>query len=76
MNTTSSTRQRYAGILLGVLALVAVGALMPHASAQIKYTEADDPHGPLQSVAWAAGMAVVGVMAGIGVYTTVRRPGH
>lgn len=42
-------------------------------SAQVVYNDSDNPYGPLQSVGWAAGMAVVGIMSGVGVWTAVRR---
>lgn len=62
---------------LSVLALVAIVAIAPHAFAQqgggIQYTDSDNPAGPLQGMAWGAGLAIVGVMSGIGVWTAVRR---
>ncbi|HJU14003.1 MAG TPA: hypothetical protein VJ792_06055 [Candidatus Nitrosotalea sp.] len=64
---------RLAGILLGMAAMAAFCALVPHASAQVSYTDADNPTGPMQMVGWAAGIGTLGVMAGIGVWTAVRR---
>jgi plastocyanin len=43
------------------------------ASSQVVYTDSDDPYGPLQSMGWAVGMAVIGIMSGIGVWSAVRR---
>lgn len=74
MRTQEKSRLMGSGLLLGVVALAMLTVLMPHVFAQgVQYTPADDPHGPLQYTGWAAGMAVVGVMAGIGVWTAVRR---
>ena len=56
--------------LLGLLALVVVFTIAPHAFA---LTTADDPHGPLESAAWTAAIAVAGVMSGIGILTTIKR---
>ncbi|WP_157927314.1 hypothetical protein [Candidatus Nitrosotalea okcheonensis] len=58
--------------LLGVLVLLAIVTIFPHAFAQLSYTDANNPHGPLQPVTWAAGLVVVGVVAGVGVFTTVK----
>jgi len=58
--------------LLGLLALIVVFTIAPHAFAQSP-TVADDPHGPLESVAWIAAISVAGVMSGVGVLTTVKR---
>ena len=55
--------------LLGLLALVVVFTIAPHAFA---LTTADDPHGPLESIAWTAAIAVAGVMSGIGILTTIK----
>jgi plastocyanin len=43
------------------------------ASAQVVYNDSDNPYGPLQSMGWAVGMAVVGIMIGIGIWSAVRR---
>ena len=64
------------GALFGVLALVAIFIIAPHAFAQqggIQYTDSDNPYGPLQGMAWSAGLAIAGVMSGIGVWAAVRR---
>lgn len=42
-------------------------------STQVVYNDSDNPVGPLQGTGWAAGMVIVGVMSGIGVWTAVRR---
>ena len=128
---TKSARSKYFASLLGVLTLVAIVAVAPHAFAQsqptvgtgatlsptyntpagqtspsqagqgqqngiplgssysasnipppsgssaimggIQYTDSDNPHGPLQMVAWAAGIAIFGVMSGVGIWTAVRK---
>lgn len=64
---------RLASMFLGIVLMATVGAMIPHASAQASYTDADNPSGPLQVVGWAAGIATFGVMSGIGVWTAVRR---
>lgn len=60
------------GILFGVLALIAFVTIAPHAFAQT-FTTADNPHGPMEMFGWAGGMAVVGVMVGVGVWTAIRK---
>lgn len=55
--------------LFGMLSLIVVFTIAPHAFA---LTTADDPHGPLESIAWTAAMAVAGVMSGIGILTTIK----
>lgn len=57
-------------VLFGMLSLIVVFTIAPHAFA---LTTADDPHGPLESIAWTAAMAVAGVMSGIGILTTIKR---
>lgn len=61
------------GVLFGILALVAVSAILPNAFAQTMYTNSDDPHGPLQIYGWTVGMAVAAALAGVGVWTTIKR---
>ncbi len=56
--------------LFGMLSLIVVFTIAPHAFA---LTTADDPHGPLESTAWTAAIAVAGVMSGIGILTTIKR---
>lgn len=41
--------------------------------ASVGYSDADNPTGPLQMTGWGAGMAVVAIMTGIGVWSSVRR---
>lgn len=55
--------------LFGIVSLIVVFTLVPHAFA---LTTADDPHGPLESIAWMAAIAVIGVMSGVGVLTTIK----
>ena len=55
--------------LLGLLALVVVFTIAPHAFA---LTTADDPHGPMESTAWIAAVSVAGIMSSVGFLTTVR----
>ena len=55
--------------LLGLLALIVVFTIAPHAFA---LTSTDDPHGPMESTAWIAAISVAGIMSGIGFLTTVR----
>lgn len=71
MKDTKSPKQ--AGVLLGVLALLAIVAILPGASAQVTYTDSDNPHGPLQIYGWTTGMAVAAALAGVGVWTTIKR---
>ena len=42
-------------------------------SASVGYSDADNPTGPLQMTGWGAGMAVVAIMTGIGIWSSVRR---
>lgn len=42
-------------------------------SPQVVYNDSDNPYGPLQGMGWAAGMVIVGVMSGVGIWTAVRR---
>lgn len=57
----------------GVLVLLAAAAVIPAALAQEAYTDSDNPIGPLIMPAWAAGLATVGVVTGIGVWTIARK---
>ena len=59
-------------ILFSLLALIAVVTIAPHAFA-VTFTDANDPHGPMASMVWVAGMTIAGVMSGIGVFTAVKR---
>ncbi|MHB8546346.1 MAG: hypothetical protein ACYDAJ_06230 [Nitrosotalea sp.] len=58
--------------LLGILVLLAIVTIFPHAFAQSSYTDANNPHGPLEPVTWTVGLVVVGVVSGVGVLTTVK----
>ncbi len=75
MNVTS----KQTSLLLGVLAMVAVVTLVPHVFAQesatnpLGYTDQDNPTGPMQPIGWAAGMAIAGVMTGVGIWSAVRK---
>lgn len=60
-------------MLLGVLILVAIVTIAPHAFAQTSSNDSSDPHGSLLGPAWVAGMSTVGVVTGMGVYTTTRK---
>ena len=42
-------------------------------SAQVVYNDSDNPMGPLQGMGWIAGMIIVGVLSGVGIWTAVRR---
>jgi plastocyanin len=42
-------------------------------SGGVTYNDSDNPYGPLQGMAWAAGLAIAGVMAGIGAWTAARK---
>ncbi len=64
---------RLASVLLGMVALAAITVLVPHAFAQVQYTDADNPVGPLQMMGWAAGIATLGAMSGVGIWSAVRR---
>lgn len=72
MNTSRDLKVKPASALLGVLVLLAIVTIFPHAFAQSSYTSANNPHGPLEPIAWTAGLAVAGVLAGAGIWTTVR----
>lgn len=66
--------------LFGFLIIASVVSLTPNAFAQqsnnvLGLTPQDDPHGPLQPIAWGVGLAVAGLMTGVGVFTAVRRKG-
>jgi len=39
----------------------------------VTYNDSDNPYGPLSGMAWAAGLAIAGVMSGIGAWTAVRK---
>ena len=69
-------QKKLTGALFFVFALIAIVTVAPHVFAQqggLQYTDSDNPAGPLQGMAWAAGLAIAGVMSGIGVWAAVRR---
>ncbi|MGI0073415.1 MAG: hypothetical protein ACREA3_06360 [Nitrosotalea sp.] len=70
---TNTIKSKHFATLLSVLVLVAIVTIVPHAFAQISYTDGDRPHGPVEPMAWAAGMAIAGLMSGVGVWTAIRR---
>lgn len=63
---------KHAIVFLGVLAILAFVSVMPNVAAQT-YTDADNPTGPLQAMAWSAGIAVAAVLSGVGIYTTALK---
>lgn len=67
---TLAEKTKQMSALFGILSLIVVVTIVPHAFA---LTAADDPHGPLQSMAWIAAIAVIGVMSGVGFVTTIKR---
>ncbi|MDE1765052.1 MAG: hypothetical protein KGI27_02135 [Thaumarchaeota archaeon] len=73
MKTGESTKTRQTSMLLGALVLLAVVTILPHAFAQVSYTNADNPHGPLQMYGWTTGMAVAAALTGVGIWTTIKR---
>ncbi|MDE1763823.1 MAG: hypothetical protein KGH88_06230 [Thaumarchaeota archaeon] len=73
MKTGENSKTRHTSMLLGVLVLLAVVTVFPHAFAQVSYTSADNPHGPLQVYGWTTGMAVAAALTGVGVWTTIKR---
>ncbi len=60
-------------LLLGLLVLLAVVTILPDALAQVTYTDADNPAGPLQMSGWVIGMGVAGALTGVGVWSAIRR---
>jgi hypothetical protein len=69
--------------VLGVLALVAIVTMAPHALAQQNGIPLGPPYGTGgqqpsttgsdSAVGWSAGMAVMAVMTGVGVWSAVRK---
>jgi hypothetical protein len=41
-------------------------------SPQVVYSDSDNPYGPLQVMGWTAGISIMGVMSGVGIWTAVR----
>ncbi|NHI04164.1 hypothetical protein DYY67_2091 [Candidatus Nitrosotalea sp. TS] len=56
-------------LFASVLVLLAIASVAPSVYA-ITYTDADNPHGPLQGITWGVGLGVAGLLAGVGVFTT------
>lgn len=81
MNRIQSQKQT--GTILAVLTLVAITTIAPHAFAQQNGIPLGQSYGsnPVPQpasmdaamAAWAAMIAIVGVMSGVGVYTAVRK---
>ncbi|MFZ1075893.1 MAG: hypothetical protein WAN47_00500 [Nitrosotalea sp.] len=62
----------HTSLFVGMLVLLAIASVAPNAFA-IAYTDADNPTGPLQGMAWGVGLGVAGLLAGVGIFTTRRR---
>jgi hypothetical protein len=60
------------GIPLGASYNAPAGSVTSPVSPQVVYSESDSPYGPLQGMGWAVGMAVAGVLSGVGIWTAVR----
>ncbi|MFZ1076208.1 MAG: hypothetical protein WAN47_02120 [Nitrosotalea sp.] len=60
------------GIALGSSYNAPAGSTQNQIPAQVVYSDSDNPTGPLQGMGWGIGMAIVGVMSGVGVWTAVR----
>jgi plastocyanin len=61
------------GIPLGSTYNAPAGSPQNQIPAQVVYNDSDNPTGPLQSMGWAAGMIIAGVLSGVGIWTAVRR---
>lgn len=72
MKTVTKNKAKTMNLLFGVLTLIAFITIAPHAFAQPSGA-ADDPHGPLEGLAWAVGMGTAGALSGFGIWTAVRR---
>ncbi|MGI0007625.1 MAG: hypothetical protein ACREAR_06475 [Nitrosotalea sp.] len=72
MIKTLSQKAKPMGIPLVMLAMIVVVTITPHAFATT-FTDANNPHGPLEPVAWGAAFAVIGIMSGVGILTTIQR---
>jgi len=68
----TSLESKQAIVFLGVLVILAFMSILPNVAAQM-YNDSDNPTGPLQAMAWIAGIAVIGVMSGVGIYTTTLK---
>lgn len=69
----STIKSKPFAMLLSVLVLVAIVTILPCAYAQVSYTDADNPTGPMMAPGWATGIVMIGIMSGVGVFTAVRR---
>ncbi|MGB9002744.1 MAG: LPXTG cell wall anchor domain-containing protein [Nitrosotalea sp.] len=58
-------------LFVGVLVLLAIASVAP--TFAITYTDANNPHGPFQGIAWGVGLGIAGLLAGVGIFTTKRR---
>ncbi|MGB6464426.1 MAG: hypothetical protein WA799_08275 [Nitrosotalea sp.] len=72
MKTLASDKSKPMGMLFGVLALIVVATISPHAFA-VTYTDVNNPHGPFQGIAWGVGLGIAGLVAGVGILTTRMR---
>ena len=77
MKITLKSKQTSA--ILGVLALVAIVTFSPHAFAQQNGVPLGPPYGspgyvdPNAVYAWSAGIAIVGIMSGVGIWSAVQK---
>ena len=76
---TITLKSKQTSAILGVLTLVAIVAFVPHAFAQQNGIALGPPYGspgyvdPNAVYAWSAGIVVVAVMSGVGIWTAVRK---
>ena len=72
---SSSGQGQQGGIPLGSSYSASAGTQSQSSSlaSLVGYTDTDNPVGPLQSVAWGVGLAVMGIMTGVGVWSAVRK---
>lgn len=59
------------GLFVGALVVLVVVSVTPDVFA-ITYTDADNPSGPLQGIAWGVGLGIAGMLAGVGIFTTKK----
>ena len=45
----------------------------PSGGSSMAYTDANNPYGPMAAMGWAAGLAIAGVLTGVGVWSAVRK---
>jgi len=72
-STTQAGMGQQNGIPLGSSYNAPAGSPQNQIPAQVVYNDSDNPTGPLQSMGWAAGMIIAGVLSGIGIWTAVQR---